>query len=142
MDLYITLNTKVSLQHFEEIMVSALEGGSTYWYLIDTDEFKDKLEGEKGEPLSTRIAESLFTNPNFEMNVYDTEEYGEDEDGRIGSLHSAFLGTITQASMLKAIGTAHQAYPNVFHDLMEGTGDANTADVLFQLAVMNDVVFG
>ena len=128
-DLHITLKTKVSMDHFEEIIVTALEGGSNYWYEINADEFKDELEGENGEPLSTRIAQSLYNNPDFKMKVYDVEE---------GDL----LGTVTQSSMLKAIGTAHQDYSQVYHDLMEGQGDADTADVLFQLAVMNEIVFG
>jgi len=129
-DLHITIAVKVSLEHFEEIIVSALEGGSNYWYDLNIDEFRKDLLGESGEPLSSRIAKSLFENPNFEMNVYDVEDDSE------------VLGTVTQSSMLKALGVAKQDYSHHYHDLMEGVGDADTTDILFQLAVMGEIVFG
>ncbi len=131
MDLKINITQKISLSHFEEIIVSALEGGSNYWYMLESPEYWNDLSGEEGEPESTRIAKSLFENPDFKMNVYDIEDDGEGDP----------LGTVTQASMLGALSYAQQEYPHVYHDLMEGQGDANTADVLFQLAVMGEVVF-
>ena len=44
--------------------------------------------------------------------------------------------------MKKAIELSHEQYPNVYYDLMEGTGDAETADILFQLATMGELIFG
>jgi len=130
-DLHITIKQKISLEYFEEIIVSALEGGSNYWYSLNVDEFEDKLLGEKGDPLTTRISKSLYEDPTFEMNVYDAEALEED-----------LLGVVTQKSMLKAIEFAHKDYFHIYHDLFEGQGDGNTADVLFQLAVMGEVIFG
>ena len=123
-------NPTISLNHFEDIIVTALEGGSNYWYELDVDEFRKDLELEDGEPLSTRIAKSLFENPNFKMNVYDIEEPGE------------ILGTVTQKSMLTAIETAYYDYNHIYNDMMEGTGDADTTDMLFQLATMGEITFG
>ena len=130
-DLHITIKQKISLEYFEEIIVSALEGGSNYWYSLNVDEFEDKLLGEKGDSLTTRISKSLYEDPTFEMNVYDAEALEED-----------LLGVVTQKSMLKAIEFAHKDYFHIYHDLFEGQGDGNTADVLFQLAVMGEVIFG
>jgi hypothetical protein len=95
------------------------------------DEFKSQLsESTKGEPLSMRIAEALYNNREFKMNVYDAEDGNE------------LLGTVTQASMLAALETAANGYDWHFNNLMNGDDDAETADAIFQLATMNDIVFG
>lgn len=129
MELKIDVKIRVSLSHFEEIVVGALEGGSNYWYSLNINEFSNKLTGEENEPISTRIAKSLFENSEFEMNVYDIDS------------NEKPLGAVSQASILNAIKIANEKYNDVYTDLMEGTGDADTADVLFQLAVMKDIMF-
>jgi len=129
-ELTIDIKQPVSFDHFENIIVGALEGGSNYWYELNVAEFRNTLKGEKGEPISTRIAQSLYEDPTFKMNVYDIEEEGE------------LLGTVTQESILNAIKTANEKHSDVFYDLFEGSWDANTADVLFQLATMGEIVFG
>ena len=126
----IKIDQPITLEHFEEIIVTALEGGSNYWYELNVNEFNTELELEASEPISTRIAKTLYEKPEFKMNVYDVENPEE------------LLGTVTQKSMLKAIELAQKDYNNVFYDLMDGTGDVDTADVLFQLATMEELVFG
>ena len=127
----ITVEKKITQQHFESIIVGALEGGSNYWYWMVPDEFRSQLsESTKGEPLSMRIAEALYNNREFKMNVYDAEDANE------------LLGTVTQQTMLNALATAADIYPNHFNDLMNEYDDAETSDVLFQLATMKGIVFG
>ena len=132
MKLKINLTQDISYEHFEEIIVSALEGGSNYWYLLKTSEFKAKLEGDSNEPLTTRIARTLYNDPTFEMKVYDVEE----DDGE------PELGIVSQATMLEGIQIAAEKYAFAYHDLMEGQGDGGTADVLFQLATMGEIIYG
>jgi len=127
----ISTKQKISLQHFEDIIITALEGGSNYWYELDTNEFKDKLP-KNDKTFSEKISEALFNDTTFEMNVYDIERINIDD----------ILGTVTQASIKKAIEIAYKDYPNIYSDFIEGTGDAETADVLFQLAVMGKLIFG
>lgn len=127
----ITVEKKITQQHFESIIVGALEGGSNYWYWLVPEEFKSQLsESTKGEPLSIRITEALYNNPEFKMNVYDAEDANE------------LLGTVTQQTMLNALAMAADSYPDHFNDLMNEYDDAGTSDVLFQLATMKDIVFG
>ena len=84
----ITINKEITLDHFESVIINALEGGSNYWYWLETDEFESQLNQDKeDEPLTVRIAEALFNNPEFKMNVYDAEDETE------------LLGTVTQESM-------------------------------------------
>jgi hypothetical protein len=126
----INLKQEITVDHFETIIVGALEGGSNYWYELNVDEFKTQLLGENNEPLSSRIAKTLYDNSKFQMNVYDIENEGE------------LLGTVTQESMLRAIEITHEEYPDTYYELIEGQDDANTADVLFQIAAMGEITFG
>lgn len=127
----ITIEKEITLQHFESIIVGALEGGSNYWYDLKPDEFKSQLSAStEGEPISMRIAEALYNNPEFKMNVYDYEDEGE------------LLGTVTQTSMLEGLIIASQNYDWHFNNLIGENDDAETADVMLQLAAMKDIVFG
>jgi hypothetical protein len=77
--------------------------------------------------MSVKIAKALFNDPEFTLNVYDLEN--EDD----------VLGTITQASMLKAMALHPE---EALKFINEEDFDAWTADTLFQTAVMGEVVFG
>lgn len=124
--LNINLKQSITYDHVEEIILTALEGGSNYWYYL-----KDIPEGKpSGEPLSSWIAQQLFNDPIFKLDVYDIEN--EDD----------LLGTVTQKSLLEALEICHRDYNHIYNDLIEGTGDAETADIIFQLATMKEVVFG
>ncbi len=125
---------KIHLEHFENVIVTALEGGSNYWYMLYTEDYKPFLvpRTEQKPALSERIAISLYTNPKFKLPVYDIENPDD------------LLGEVTQASMFKAFQIAEKEYFFVWQHLVENTEDfdATDADIIFQLATMGKVVFG
>jgi hypothetical protein len=123
---------KIHYEHFESVIVTALEGGSNYWYQLFTDDYKPTLSPrtEKRVAISERIAWSLYTDPSFKLPVYDVEN---PED---------LLGTVTQASMFKAFQIAEKDYPEAYKHIMEEEYDAADADILFQLATMGELVYG
>lgn len=125
---------KIHLEEFDNVIITALEGGSNYWYQLYTDEYRDQLvpKTEKRPALSERISQSLYTNPKFELKVYDVENPDD------------LLGTVTQASMFKAFQIAEKDYFFVWKHITENTEDfdATDADIVFQLATMGKVVFG
>ena len=125
------ISFEITYDMFEIILVGALEGGSNYWYQLHTDEFRKDLVGSNDEPLSTRIAMTLFTKPDFKMNVYDVES---EED--------VALGVLTQESMLEAFQIIHTKWNWHFNNLVTDNHDAETSDVFFQVAIMKDIVFG
>jgi hypothetical protein len=121
----------ITLEIFESIIVTALEGGSNYWYLLDTEQISSQIPNyDSKEPLSTQVSKALFENPNFFMKVYDIEN---PED---------VLGEVNQQSIHEALELALKDYPNRFEEIISDDYDAETADVLFQLATMKDIVFG
>jgi hypothetical protein len=125
--LQIFVSQDIDLTHFEEIIITALEGGSNYWYYLKD---VDNIERNTQRTLSEDIAYNLYYYPEFKLDVYDVENPDD------------LLGTVTQKSMLNALELAYKDYNHIYVDLLEGTGDAETADVLFQLATMEQIVFG
>jgi hypothetical protein len=131
-------------QLVEGTIVTAIEGGSNYWYWVKVDEnwFEvakryDIAEAKKEtpprlslSPFSILISNALMNVENFQMNVYDLENTDER------------LGTLTKESFVKGCEICCSTYPQVWANIVTGNYDADDADVLFQLAVMGDVVFG
>lgn len=131
-------------QLVEDTIVTALEGGSNYWYWIKCDEHwfevakrydktiaaNEDPKRESYNPLSIRIANALLNVEGFEMNVYDLE----DPDNRLGKL--------SFESFKKGCELCNEKFPDTWGNLIREDFDANDADILFQLATMGDVVFG
>ena len=129
-NLELKMTMPVSYDVFENIIVTALEGGSNYWYLLgDLDPVRAwcKKNDIKNEPMSIKISKALFNDSEFMLDVYDAEN--EDD----------VLGTITQASLLNAMALHPE---EALKFINEDDYDAWTADTLFQTAVMGEVVFG
>ena len=63
--------------------------------------------------------------------IYDAEDPDEDR-----------LGTITQESVKNALEVMARDYTNHFNDIINESDDAITGDIFFQLATMNEIVFG
>jgi hypothetical protein len=122
----IQIPLEITIEHFESVIVTALEGGSNYWYYLPDQLALDFGDWLKGEPLSIKIARKLFDDPKYSLQINDTENVND------------CLGKITQASMLKAF----QDNPQKTLDIIDENYDAWTADILFQYAVMGEVMFG
>lgn len=114
---------EITMEMIENIIVTSLEGGSNYWYLIHSISH----ETDKHLPLSSQIAEGLYDDDTFEVVFHDveTEEY---------------LGTLTQKSLVKGIEKAISDENITTADLEDG--DAGVMDTILQYAVMGEIVYG
>lgn len=108
------------------MLVGAIEGGSNYWYLIDTEinQFVPEL---KGEPYVDKLITAI--QKGHPVKVIDVEN----ED---------YLGTLTADSWAKAEKLMIEKHPKHFADIVGENDDATTADVFFQLAVMGELIYG
>jgi len=127
---------KIHLEQFKDVIITALEGGSNYWYMIDGRDYRDNLPPKSPEmqSMSERIAYALYTDPNFILPVYDAET--------ADSKNPDLLGKVTQASMFKAFQIAEEDYPNAYENIMNEEYDADDADIIFQIATMGELTFG
>jgi hypothetical protein len=124
------LELELSYETFENIIVTALEGGSNYWYMLgDIKGCPLKSEMPDKAP-SQRIAYGLWHNKGSEVAIWDAEE--EDE----------LLGTLTYDSMRERMQLACEDYMKEINMMISEDYDAWTADTLFQVLVMGEVTFG
>lgn len=123
----IKIPLEITLEHFEAVIVTALEGGSNYWYFLPDQPALDFDDWSSGKPLSVKIAHTLFNDPKYSLQINDAENETE------------ILGTITQKDLLKALVKCPKETLLIVDD---GNYDAWTADTIFQTAVMGEVKFG
>jgi len=131
--LALTIEYQLSVDVFASILITALEGGSNYWYYLPIPDDKnwerlEKYDAHNG-PYSEAIAKALFNDPEFELVVTDAENPDER------------LGVCTQASILAALKKTAEENKQVFINILNEEYDANDADYVFQLAVMGEVQF-
>ncbi len=118
---------EVKDQQIKDQIITAIEGGSNYWYFLS--DLSMLPERKEGEALSERIGRAVL-DEGITVPIYDLE----DEEEKLGDL--------TKESIAKALQTMYEDYPDHFSDMVLEQGDADTADVFLQLAVMNEITFG
>lgn len=123
----VTIIKQIESTTFEDIIVTALEGGSNYWYLI-----KDEIGHPKGTPPSTYIADKLWNDKKYNLNIWDAEYEDEDQ----------LLGVITHQSCQDAFDLMALNHHDALNNILTDNYDANDADIFFQLAVMGEITFG
>lgn len=124
------LELELTYETFENIIVTALEGGSNYWYVLGDIKGIPMREEMPNKAPSERIAHGLWHNKDSEVSILDLED--EDE----------LLGTLTYNSVRFRMQTACDDYPKEVNMMISEDYDALTADTLFQVLVMGEVVFG
>ena len=122
-------------QLFEDLTITALEGGSNYWYFLPDLSMVTKHKDIK-EPLSIKIFRAAFDRGES-VPVHDKED-----GGMMGEFNEkSNLGYFNRDNIDKAWQLMQDKYPRHFGDLFNDW-DSTTADVWFQLAVMGEVVYG
>jgi hypothetical protein len=146
------LNRKLTKEDIINLFVTALEGGSNYWYYI---EFPDKVN--TGEPTSEAVGNFILNGGevifydfeimkdvqkklskgyyNIEGGIVDEKLFAEDKQ-------EALLGYVDMNSILEGISITKEDYPEVWENILLEQYDANDADIFLQLCVMGEVVFG
>jgi hypothetical protein len=115
----------IDKQTQEDLLVTALEGGSNYWYMLGN---LSEIEGiAEGEPTAIRIF--IAVEQGAVIPVFDMDS-GE------------LLGHITKETMHNAAAEMLANCPTHYADIINEGWDAETADVWFQYVVMNELVFG
>lgn len=120
---------KITKENIIDLFVTALEGGSNYWYYLPTipSAVRD-IMNEKNMATSEAIGEYVLRGGGIQVN--DAEEEEE------------VLGTVDMDSLLDAIQKLKEDYPRAYENIIDEEYDAEDADIFFQLATMGDVVFG
>jgi len=142
-----TKTAKITREQIIDIFVTALEGGSNYWYYI-LDIPKEIKYMIKQEGLAFSEACGKYVLDGGELAIYDKEELNnvgigdEDSDLETYSNKPEPLGYVNMDSLLDAIRVMKQDYEDRYKNIIMDEYDADDADIFFQLATMGEVVFG
>ena len=129
----ITIKQKISREVLEDVFVTALEGGSNYWYYLPEESIKAirKAVPKSEDPyLSTAILKAILDH-DVVVPINDAEQ----EDELIG-----IISKKTMESRLQLLSDSENRWALESH--MREEGDANSADVVFQYLAMGEVVYG
>jgi hypothetical protein len=129
MKLEIELNREV----LEDIFVTAIEGGSNYWYFLSKDAIKrirQAVPREVDAVLSTATFKAVYDH-GVAVPINDVEN----EEDIVG-----WISMETMQERLQALLNSGEKWALEAH--IERDGDADSADVVFQYLAMGEVVYG
>ena len=114
-----TITTQIPLESVKDLIVSAFEGGSNYWYY-------DLRPDTKRTTIRFWHAELPFRKGRA---VYLKDSEGDE--------HKLDL-----AAIQRGLNIMSEKYPRHMSDLVAENYDRDTADVLLQCAVLCEVIYG
>jgi len=127
----VSINIELTREVLEDIFVTALEGGSNYWYLIQEEAIKKVREvvPDRSIPFSQALFSAVYDH-NVDVDIHDIEEPEE------------AVGTISMSTMNERIqkcATDDNSWA-ILNEINEH-GDATSSDVIFQYIVLGEVVY-
>lgn len=139
----ITIVQDIELSDISDLLCSALEGGSNYWYFIQ-DFIKPKIWAFDDRPISkTKEEANKLTHSHF-AHCYPLNEGGalmiddsQADEPELGKPVRLDLDSIRNGLKLMA-----QEYPRHWKDFVTNQADAITGDVFLQLCVFGKLVYG
>jgi hypothetical protein len=129
----ITLKRTIDRDILENIFVTALEGGSNYWYYLSehaVNIIRSYVPSGVEKCLSVAIFMAIELGAEVPIND------AEDEDEVLGELSMENIATRLQ----KLYDDTN--YSSSLELEIQGNGDAYSSDVVFQYLVMGEIVFG
>ena len=147
------LNRKLTKEDIIDLFVTALEGGSNYWYYMDLpDNIKSYgqsiseavgeyiLQGNKVYFYDHELRSDVIRDLNkgeykIEGDIIDQKRFDEDID-------ETYLGYVDMDKILDSISVIKTEYPEIWENILLEQADAGDADVFLQLCVMGEIVFG
>lgn len=134
MEMRIKIEKEIPRQVLEDIFVTAIEGGSNYWYFLSDEAIAKirKAVSVESEPyLSIAISKAIL---DFGVDVPINDAENEDE----------VLGTISKTTMQDRLqrlsDDAHYKY--ALESELNEEGDADSSDIVFQYLSFGKVIFG
>lgn len=115
----ITVKKEITQEQLSDLLCSALEGGSNYWY-------KEVMPLGEKKKYSTSSFYAALIEHGFTIKDKETGE----------------MFTVKPEKFEKAFQLMADDYARHFNDFINDGGDAETADVFLQLCVFEDIIFG
>jgi len=128
------ITQEVSREILEDIFVTALEGGSNYWYYLpdnSVEAIRKAVSKEEDPYLSTAILKAIL---DHDVKVAINDAENEEE----------VIGVITRSTMQGRLQLLADSKENkwALERHIREQGDAGSADIVFQYLTMGEVVYG
>ena len=123
----------IPMEVLENVIVTALEGGSNYWYYLTDDAvrlIRKAVPKNEEAYLSVAILKAVLYH-NVEVPIHDAEN----EDDVLG-----YLSGKTLPQRLQEL-SGDDSYNWALESEIAGNGDADSSDVVFQYIVLGEVIF-
>lgn len=127
------IEIEISREVLEDVFITALEGGSNYWYFLpqhSVDAIRRAVPKEEDPSLSTAILKAILDH-DVKVPVNDADN----EDDLIGIITKDLIQPRLQLLADSNLKWALEAHINE-------AGDADTADIVFQYLAMGEAIFG
>ena len=137
----IKITTTIPREIIENIFITAIEGGSNYWAYIDKIQWlimeelsSDNMDVQNkmcdGGEIHAMVATILDAKVDIEINCV------ENNDKVLG-----ILSAKTIKNRLQSLSD-HNNYSRFLYAELNGEGDAESSDVIFQYLVLGEVIYG
>lgn len=131
----IKITTTISRELLECIFTTALEGGSNYWAYI-TDEQWDIIDEQSKY--------AFYLNGGEEKMLFTILDMKVDIEINCAENNDKVLGTLSAKTIKKRLQSLsnHDNYSRFLYEELNGEGDAESSDVIFQYLVLGEVIYG
>lgn len=141
----ITVSQKVSLERIADLLCSALEGGSNYWYMIQ-DKVEPKIWSIDERPVY-KDKETARKNINVHyLHYYPLNEGGalmiDDERADDPELKKPVRLDLERVKKGVELFASSKEYAHHYRDFIQENEDAITADVFLQFCIFGEVIYG
>lgn len=129
----ITISQTISREVLEDVFVSAIEGGSNYWYFLSDHaiaKIRRAIPKSEDPYIATAMLKAIL---DHDVKVEINDADNEDE----------IVGVVTRGTMqsrLQLLAESNNRWALEQHIREEG--DADSADIVFQYLAMGEVIYG
>ena len=135
----INVEIQIDEERIKNLLVSAFEGGSNYWYVIDSYNL-----GETGLKISDFAEDGKMQDPDNYYHYCQLIPFvpgcslviadSEDDDKK--------EYTLDRAALIRGLSVMATKYPKHFADFMVEDDDATTGDVYLQCCLFGEAIYG
>jgi len=130
----INVTIDVSRETLENIFITAIEGGSNYWYYLGKESIEtinNVCPKASGMALSERLFAAVY-DYDAVVPIYDIED-----------IEGEPLGVLNKETIKERLEKcANSGNMWALQDEINERGDATSSDVVFQYLVLNDYIYG
>jgi hypothetical protein len=125
----------ITVEQVMDLIVTALEGGSNYWYYIP--EIQEPSDMSK-TPCGDYSYIELCAWGDGYIKICDKEEY----EANNKAMQGLKTWVLNEEAMKRGLDLMHNQHIRHFADFVTGDGDTKTADVFLQLSLFGEIVYG